>query len=105
MKLREMDADELLMNYPEAHESLLEDDSERDEPEDDWSLWRFHDKFAAPVPDGTVVGERHVTGPREPAIVWTGERWVCSEDDLDPEERQLMDLVAAQCPAGLAGWN
>lgn len=105
MSIREMNADELLMNHPLAHESLLEDDLESDWPEESWETWRFHDGFARPVPASTVVGEHTSYGPREPSIVWTGERWVCLEDDLDDQERSLMDAVAAQCPGGLGGWN
>lgn len=108
MALRKMGADELLANHPEAHEAFLEDESEAAEDDDeldDWSDWHFFDGFDAPVPAGTVVGERFVRGPREPAIVWTGERWICSEHELDDKERELMDSVAAQCPGGLSGWN
>lgn len=105
MALRTMNADGLLTHHPEAHESMIEDDSERDEPEDDWSLWTFWDGFLAPVRAGTVVGERSSTGPREQTIVWTGERWVCSEDELDDAERSLMDAVDSQCPGGLGGWS
>lgn len=105
MALRKMTADDLLALHPEAHESMMEDDSERDESEDDWSLWTFYDGFSAPVPDGTIVGERRGSGPREPAIVWNGERWISPEDTLLADEHRLMDLVAAQCPGGLSGWS
>lgn len=44
-------------------------------------------------------------GPREPALVWTGSRWVSSEDELTAEESELMDRVAAKLPSGLGGWS
>lgn len=104
MTLRVLNADELLMIHPEAHESMIEDDSERDEQEDDWSKWRFYDGFMAPAPDGTVVGERRRLGiPHN--VVWSGTRWIEPAEVSGEEDVALLDVVAKQLPGGLHSWK
>lgn len=66
-----------------------------------WKYWEMGRTDGEMV----YVAERVAHGPREPALVWTGSRWICSEDDLTDLERELMDRVAAKCPGGLAGWS
>lgn len=107
MALRVMNADELLTVHPEAHESMIEDDSERDEQEDDWSAWQFADGFEEPVPPETVIAKRlDAALTSEGLSVWTGTRWIDSgKGDLTEEEEALMDAVAAQCPSGLSDWS
>lgn len=51
------------------------------------------------------IAAHHVSGPREPDLVWTGVRWICSEDELSESERELMKRVAQKCPGGLGGWS
>ena len=62
-----------------------------------WKIWEFGFLL--------YVIERVAHGPREPAWVWTGGRWICSEMELSTGEKQLMDKIAAKCPGGLAGWS
>lgn len=61
--------------------------------------------FKEPVPKHVIVASWSGFGPREPDLVWTGTHWICSEDELSESERELMDLVANQCPGGLGGWS
>ncbi len=108
-----------LGNLSEAASKALKADlPETDEDEglfgpehSSWTYWEL----------GKVIGvdaTNHVTheiiyvaertgsfGPREPAFVWTGTRWICSEDELSDEEEELMDAVSGKCPGGLAGWS
>ena len=112
MALREMNVEKLGSDHPTAHKAFLESKLKGSDGFREWhgmpdslSDWAFHDGFREPVPGGTVVGERTAYGPREPSIVWTGERWICSEMDLSVQERSLMDSVADQCPGGLGGWS
>lgn len=51
------------------------------------------------------IASHNVGGPREPDLVWTGTRWICSEDELSQWEIDLMDAVAEKCPGGLGGWS
>ena len=68
------------------------------------STWRLFEAGRVHGQD-VFLAERPGTGPREPTLVWTGTRWVSSEDELSPGERELMDRLAARCPGGLGGWS
>lgn len=84
--------------FPNAYNSFIDIINHFEIDVEEFELWTVLDSKY-------LVAEHAACGPREPSLVWTGQRWICSEDNLTADEEAIMDEVAAECPGGLGGWN
>lgn len=41
----------------------------------------------------------------EPPLLWTGTRWACEADDLEPPEAHLVSRLRERFPSALSGWS
>lgn len=84
-------------------QQMLDDGYEEQDGVPSIDGFRYHQIEDHGYDDAFIAEPIQVGGPREPAYIWSGSRWFCSEDGTD-EELELGRRLSALCPGGIGGF-